>query len=140
MHLTALLKNTSCLLLILLSACSSNDTESQSFCVEYEATDINGNPEYVFFAYNVKTHQEGKDLLANRIGGGINEAIREGSCDHNIGICTQQWVPVCAIITSSSGEAPQKTFSNLCMLKSEVKKLSGNSSKAKASFAAGDCK
>jgi hypothetical protein len=141
MHIFSFAKNISIFLLALLTACSSNDPEIQGYCVEYESTDINGNPDNTFFAYNVKTFQEGKDLLANRVGGGINEAINKGSCNsQNTDNCTQHEEPVCATTTSGDGDAPPKTYSDLCLLKSEVKKLSGTTSKAKASFEAGACK
>lgn len=128
------------LFLLLLNACSSDEPEIQGYCVEFESTDANGNPENTFFAYNVKTFQEGQDLLNNRVGGGINEAIRENPCDQHTDICPQVWKPVCAVTESGSGQSPQKTYSNLCSLKSEVKKLSGSSSKAKADFQTDECK
>lgn len=48
MHLFSFAKNISVFLLVLLTACSSNDPEIQGYCVEYESTDINGNPENTF--------------------------------------------------------------------------------------------
>lgn len=140
MHILSLVRICSFLLVALLTACSSNEPEIQGYCVEYESTDINGNPENAFFAYNVKTFQEGKDLLDNRVGGSLNEAIHENPCNQNMNVCIQVWEPVCAITESGSGIDPQKTYSNLCMLKSEVKKLSGSASKAKADFESGACK
>lgn len=139
MHILPFVRSCSFLLLALLTACSSNESEIQGYCLEFESTDINGNPENAFFAYNVKTFQEGKDLLDNWGSGQINEAIHENPCNQNIGVCTQVWKPVCAITESGRGVDLPKTYSNLCMLKSEVKKLSGSSSKAKAHFDDGDC-
>lgn len=134
------LRFSSFLLLLLLTACSSNEPVIQGYCLEFESLDINGNPENVFFAYNVKTYQEGKDLLKNWGSGQVNEAIHQNPCNQNTNVCIQLWEPICAIVQSERGIDPPKTYSNLCMLKSEVKKLSGSTRKAKAGFEAGECK
>lgn len=113
--------------------------ESQPHCLEYVATDDSGVSLRNFYAINVNSDQEGKDLLRQLGGHFIEEALRPGRCTEQGTVCAAVRAPVCAAdITPDNGPEPQ-TFGSVCEFKNAVRQAAGQTS-AKGHYDDGECK
>lgn len=104
------------------------------FCVEYEALDSNGKPLRNFYAFNVASYEEGKQLLAQQKYF-QNEAINKGTCGEQSQICPKFWAPVCG---QSRDET--RTYGNVCEFKVAVRNEAGKTDDSKGHWELGQCK
>lgn len=111
----------------------SADCELTKYCVEYETTDPDGTPYNNFYAQNVTTYEEGKQLLA-QVQYFFNEDIRPGSCASQSAICPTVHDPVC-------GDSPvaQTEYDNVCVFKSHIRQTAGESDQWKGHWEQGTC-
>lgn len=102
-------------------------------CVEFRATDKNGNIQNTFYAKNVKSYKEGKDVLA-QFKYFADENIRKGTCEKQYNICPNvPRNPIC-------GEPPaHQTFANVCEFKSRIREDAGATGQAKGKWNKGAC-
>jgi hypothetical protein len=114
-------------------ACSSGHC-GDAFCTVYETTDAAGAPLRNYYAINVDTYAEGKQLLA-QVNGFINEAIYTGACSEVLLACPKVYMPVCG---DSPGYSAQ-TFGNVCNFKAWIRKLAAASGEAKGHWEPGAC-
>jgi hypothetical protein len=116
--------------------------DGEPHCAEYVATDDTHTSLRNFYAINVNSYQEGKDLIAALNGNFVEEAINPGRCEEQSQICTKIYKPVCASdITPDAGPEPQQ-FGNLCGFKVAVRNASVGSpwNGAKGHWDEGECK
>jgi hypothetical protein len=104
-------------------------------CLEYETVDPDGNPLQNFYAINVASYDEGKQLLAP-VSDAINAQINPGSCADQSQACGKIIAkPVCG---DSPGE-PKQTFASVCYFKIYIRTLAGTSGEAKGHWEDGPC-
>jgi hypothetical protein len=101
-----------------------------AFCVEFNKADANGNLVNEFYATNVSSYEEGKQLLANLPYGFINEKINSGTCAEQSQMCTKIYKPVCS---------ESVTYGNDCELRVAVRQMAGTTEAAKAAYKSGAC-
>ncbi|PKN31812.1 MAG: hypothetical protein CVU63_21985 [Deltaproteobacteria bacterium HGW-Deltaproteobacteria-20] len=92
-----------------------------------------GTPYRNFYAQNVKTYEEGKQLLTE-VGPFVNENIQQGSCVAQSTYCEQAYAPVC-------GDSPeaQTEYGNVCEFKSHVRSMAGRDDQWKGHWDVGPC-
>jgi hypothetical protein len=117
------------------ATCLAGSCKVQPHCLEYETTDDQGNPLQNFYAINVSSYDEGKQILA-KMTDFINEDIRPGTCESQSTICPKVYMPVC-------GDSPgyeKKTYGNVCEFKVAIRALAGATGEAKGHWEKGICK
>ena len=109
------------------------DCELTKFCVEYETTAADGTPYNNFYAQNVTTYEEGKQVLA-QVGDFLYEAINPGSCASQAIMCPAVEMPVCA-------DTPQQQtqYGNVCKLKRHIREMAGETDQWKGHWEEGVC-
>jgi hypothetical protein len=117
------------------STCLSGSCKAKPHCLEYETTDAQGKPLQNFYAINVSSYAEGKQILA-KMTNFINEAILPGTCASQSTGCPKVYLPVCG----DSPGYPKKTYGNVCNFKAEIRTLAGATSEAKGHWEDGVCK
>jgi Pacifastin inhibitor (LCMII) len=108
--------------------------ERTRHCVEWEAADVNGDPLNTFYAKNVGTYDEGKQVLA-QVQDFFHEAINPGPCVEQYNICPNEPEDkVCADTPSAQTE-----YKNVCELKSHIREMAGTDDEWKGQWEAGAC-
>jgi hypothetical protein len=120
---------------ILGATCLSGACAAKPHCLEYETTDAQGKPLQNFYAINVDSYAEGKQMLA-KLTDFINEAIRPGTCASQTLACPKIYMPVCG---DSPGH-PKQTYGNVCNFKAAIRALAGATGEAKGHWEKGTCK
>lgn len=103
-------------------------------CLEYETVDENGKPYNNFYAINVDSYEEGKQILANMGSGFTKEAINPGTCADQAKICPDLWAPVCGSTATGT-----QTYGNVCEFKVAVRNEAGVEGESKGHFDLGQC-
>jgi len=117
-----------------LSATCMDGPCDRGYCVTYQRTDEGETTPSNYYAINVETYQEGKDLLA-ALPSFSNEDIQLGSCEEQSTVCAKIYLPVC----SGTLTPDSVTYGNLCELQIVVRQNAGATSAAKAHWDNGVC-
>ncbi len=107
----------------------------QSYCVEWQATDENQIPQNAFYAQNVRTYQEGKDILSGMAPYFANEAINKGTCAAQGTICPLFFDPICGQVF----DGPNSTYGNVCEMMVAIRTEAGDKGFAKGRWEEGAC-
>jgi Pacifastin inhibitor (LCMII) len=109
------------------------ECELSKFCVEWETTDDDGTPYNNYYAQDVTTYDEGKQVLTH-VGPFINETINPGACADQGVFCPAIAAPVC-----SDTPALQTQYGNLCEFKRHVREMSTLNGQWKGHWEDGPC-
>ncbi|MBW2735005.1 MAG: hypothetical protein JRH20_21705 [Deltaproteobacteria bacterium] len=109
------------------------DCELTKYCVEWQGADFDGNAERTFYAVNVDSYEEGKQLFT-QIKHFSNEEINPGSCASQPRSCGEIYAPVC-----SDRPVDETTHDNICELKVHVRTIAGETGEWKGAWELGAC-
>ena len=104
----------------------------ESFCTFMKEANSN-----TFIAWNVKTYEQGKNLLSGANFESGTEDIAEGTCEDYRASCPRIYRPICGTIFET-GET--RTYGNLCGFKVAIRRVAGKDAKSKGSWTKGLCK
>lgn len=93
------------------------ECELTKHCVEWETSEPDGTPLNNFYAQEVVTYDEGKQVLA-QIPHFFHEAINPGRCSEQGLMCPAVVDPVC-----TDSPEPQTQYNNLCEFKRHVREM-----------------